>query len=338
MSAPARAPVVESAQSKKTLENMPHRVPFSKSESEMLLELMRRSSWMIYGVNKPSQFLDKTVWMQISTSLQACGLPKRTWQELRTKGKELMERNYNEQETLDPIVFNPDLYPKDSLSSTLQHPGAPPQLTTTSPAMGSIYPSVYGPMVLPFQPGPRLDPFLQAPPPAPLLENMLSPRLTSMPMSSSTGHPVTSFGFTVTPPTEAYVLRVCSAPEGTQMSYQPSFPTQPGHPVNLPHVPASVSSFNCYGPAVELQPSLSNPVMNGGAQDVWQPNRSTLHPTHAQNQPAFSSYKVRKNSAVSVPSSAMREVEFEQKMRIYSLKSEILQLKRRYWLKKLSSV
>ncbi|TPP55870.1 hypothetical protein FGIG_10142 [Fasciola gigantica] len=107
----------------KCYESSSEDVPFSILELNALLEATRRASRMIHGNYHSTAQLDKTIWIQITNHLHARGFQSRPWQQVRSKGQELISKLFEKRLKSVPMA---DFSPTDDKGSTaFRHPGAP---------------------------------------------------------------------------------------------------------------------------------------------------------------------------------------------------------------------
>ncbi|KAF5395612.1 hypothetical protein PHET_11541 [Paragonimus heterotremus] len=92
-------------------ENSPTGAPYQAGEVEVLLDAMRRATWIVRGETKATADLDKQTWMQIANYVSSHGWPKRTWQQIKAKGKQLLLRRM--------------VSPTADANLRVLHPGAP---------------------------------------------------------------------------------------------------------------------------------------------------------------------------------------------------------------------
>ncbi|KAA3670183.1 uncharacterized protein DEA37_0006587 [Paragonimus westermani] len=72
---------------------------------------MRRATWIVRGETKATADLDKQTWVQIANYVSSHGWPKRTWQQIKAKGKQLLLKRM--------------VYPTADANFRALHPGAP---------------------------------------------------------------------------------------------------------------------------------------------------------------------------------------------------------------------
>ncbi|KAF7234965.1 hypothetical protein EG68_10714 [Paragonimus skrjabini miyazakii] len=292
-------------------DNSPTGVPYHAGEVEVLLDAMRRATWIVRGETKATADLDKQTWMQIANYLSSHGWPKRTWQQIKAKGKQLLLRR----------MINPTA----DANLRVLHPGAPatseklPFKLNTS-VMNSALPVVEFPeSIIGVSKGegvPKL------------------PTLTPSPSLISTSNTSTAFDVHNHP----QIVHVRSDSASSKLADVP--------PASLP----SMSTTYC-PPVVSSLPSLSHLLNQETMVPPLLNTTSDPSGFMSVPWPVFSGYAlpnlipVMTDSASSFPQpgpvdfpASLPAWESEQKARIYALKLEVLSLKRQYWLRKLRSV
>ncbi|KAG5449223.1 hypothetical protein CSKR_107087 [Clonorchis sinensis] len=297
---------VEQVESSKTADiGALGKVPYTKDELEAIMDGMRRASWFIYGSARPCADLDESAWRQITHTLRAHGWPRRRWQQIRAKGRSLVSVARSTVGALS--TTNPS-----SSSAQVLHPGAP--------CVAQSIPTVAPSYVASFHEGqiPRTTEFditCYPPPmllPAPSLQvNMVEP--SSLNSSSSSCPKITS---------------VCSTSEARKSTqdYVPS-----SLPTSTPRVPQNLTQLleEDYTPVFPV--SLTNGSF-GSIPTI--PSSSNALPV---------TLPLNSNLICGVPQPPPLPcvwdcMEREQRLRINTLKLEILGLKRQFWLKKLKQL
>ncbi|OON19239.1 hypothetical protein X801_04895 [Opisthorchis viverrini] len=281
------------------------KVPYTKDELEAIMDGMRRASWLIYGSARPCADLDESAWRQITHTLRAHGWPRRRWQQIRAKGRSLVSAARSAVGALS--TTNPS-----SSGAQVLHPGAP-CVAQSVPAVAPLY-------VASFHEGhiPRTKEFnitsfpLPTLLPAPSMQvNLVEP--SSLNSSSSSC------------PKIASVCSTSEAGKSTQNCVPPSLPTStPMFSQNLTQL-----LEEDYTPVFPVTPTNGS---FGSIPDI--PSSSNTLPVTLP----FNSNLICGAPQPPPPPCVLDCMEREQRLRINTLKLEILALKRQFWLKKLKQL
>ncbi|KAF6768763.1 hypothetical protein AHF37_11950 [Paragonimus kellicotti] len=293
------------------VENSPTGVPYQAGEVEVLLDAMRRATWIVRGETKATADLDKQTWMQIANYVSSHGWPKRTWQQIKAKGKQLLLRRM--------------AHPTADANLWVLHPGAP---ATSEKLPFKLNTSVMN-SALPVIEIPESTVGVSTGEGVPTL-----PTLTPSPSVIPTSN--TSAAFNVH--NHPQIVHVHSTSASSKLADMPSASLSSMSTTYCPPVIPPLCSLSRLLNQETMVPPLLNTTSDpSGFMSVpW---------------PVFSGcalpnlIPVMTESASSFPqpgpvdfSASLPAWESEQKARIYALKLEVLTLKRQYWLRKLRSV
>ncbi|CAH8545761.1 unnamed protein product [Dicrocoelium dendriticum] len=285
-------------------------VPFSKDELEAILTSMTHAAWLMYGVNQPSVYLDKSLWSHIADDLHSRGWPRRTWQQIKAKGKQLVMST--------PAVGKP---PSDS---QLVHPGSPYSSDQNVLCENTSVVNCRPPETSPLRSKSGLK--------SPQMLPTLTPAPSLMPHSQNT------------PPTGPQILRVQSTSQSGGLL---SVPTQTGNLISGPQIcPASclpVFEQN----AKQSSPCFTPPLLSGYPSTLLVsqvPAHRMGYPPDAMASsnsfcnsgvsPAFQT-SPRLPAVDQMVPTPLLPLKYQHQLRINALKLEILELKKEYWSKKL---
>ncbi|KAF8566829.1 hypothetical protein P879_08621 [Paragonimus westermani] len=291
-------------------ENSPNGVPYQAGEVEVLLDAMRGATWIVRGETKATADLDKQTWVQIANYVSSHGWPKRTWQQIKAKGKQLLLKRM--------------VYPTAGSNFRVLHPGAPatserlPFKVNTS-LMNSALPVVQVPeptvSVSTGESVPKL-PILTPSPSVINTSNTAAPNVHNHPQIVHV-HPTSASS------------KLADIPSASPFS------------VSTTHCPPVISPLSSLSRLIN-QETIIRPLFNttsdpSGLVSVPWPAFSgcalpSLIPVMADSANSFP-----QPGPVNFPAS-FPSWESQQKARIYELKLEVLSLKRQYWLHKLRSV
>ncbi|THD28998.1 hypothetical protein D915_000143 [Fasciola hepatica] len=322
-------------------------VPFNIAELNALLEAMRRASMMIHGNNQPTAQLDKTIWVQITSHLHARGFQCRQWQQVRSKGQELMSKLLEERLKMG-IRSNVPLK-DDKQHAVFQHPGAPakstdgqsPQMTASgirSFTLPSLTPAPHMPNDSIFQriSPERLNtsvPFVSSATNVNSCANQVELSgamsevseyhrvpLQVLPDPSCTNMPIRSLGQLLAEIGQENIFPLPNYLLGSRpidMSSFPAIPVCDPNSVSDGPISGLTNRPNSFGYFEQQQSSSQNSPLTMLHFAPMQPS-----PPQPPLPPVD-------------PKASLLDVDYTQRMRIYAMKMEILQLKRTYWIRKL---
>ncbi|TGZ64036.1 hypothetical protein CRM22_006576 [Opisthorchis felineus] len=297
---------VEQVESSKTADiGAVGKVPYTKDELEAIMNGMRRASWFIYGSARPCADLDESAWRQITHTLRAHGWPRRRWQQIRAKGRSLVSVARSTVGALSTTT------PSSSGAQVL-HPGAPcvhHSIPAVAPSYVASLNEGHVPRTTEFDIACYPPPTLL---PAPSMQvNMVEPSALNTSSSSC--------------PKIANVCSTSEARKSTQ-DYVPS-----SLPTSTPRVPQNLTQLleEDYTPVFPVSPT------NGSFGSI--PTIPNIPNTFPATLP-FNSNLICGAPQPPPPSCVLDCMEREQRLRINTLKLEILGLKRQFWLQKLKQL